>query len=68
MTSEKQLPFGQNTRKEVKDRAENIEGHSGEVGLHARKNGNENDKETQTLRSSECINGRTMGRKKQNEK
>ena len=68
MTSEKQLPFGQNTRKEVEDKAENIEGNSERVGLHARTNGIENDQESTKLRSPEWIKGRTMGHKKQNKK
>jgi hypothetical protein len=44
MTSEKQLPFEQNTRKEVKDKGKNIEGHSGEVGLQARTRSTTNDR------------------------
>ena len=36
---EKQLPFGQNTKKEDKGEAQNIEGHSVEVGQHARTSG-----------------------------
>ena len=68
MTSEKQLPFEQNTRKEVKDKAQNIGGHSREVGLHARTNGIENDKETPMSRSSECITGGSMERKEQTRK
>ena len=35
----KQLPFGQNTKKEDKGKAQNIEGHSVEVGQHARTSG-----------------------------
>ena len=35
MTSDKQLPFGQNTGKEDKDMAQNIEEHSGGVRLQA---------------------------------
>ena len=66
MTSEKQLPFERNTVKEMKDKAQNIEEHSEEVGLHARTNSTENDKESTTLRSSEWIKARTMGHKKQN--
>ena len=68
MTSEKQLPFGRNTKKEMKDRAKNIEGHSGEVGLHARTRSTTNDKESTTLRSSGWFKGRTLGHKEQNEK
>ena len=68
MTSEKQLPFERNTEKEMKDKAQNIEGHSEEVGLHARTNSTENDKESTTLRSSDWIKARTMGHKKQNKK
>ena len=68
MTSEKQLPFGQNTRKEVKDKDKNIEGHSGEVGLHARTRSTTNDKESTTLRSSGWFKGRTLWHKEQNEK
>ncbi len=60
LTSEKQLPFGQNTMKEERDKAQNIEGHSGEVELQARTNGNTIGKETRKLRSSECIMGRTL--------
>ncbi len=63
MTSEKQLPFGQNTRKEVKDKAKNIEGHSGEVGLHARTRSTTNDKESTTLLSYGWFKGRTMEHK-----
>jgi hypothetical protein len=66
MTSEKQLPFGQNTRKEVKDKAENIEGHSESVGQHARKNGIENDKQTTMLRTFECTSELSKGSKEQN--
>ena len=39
LRGEKQLPFGQNTMKEDKDKAQNIEGHSREVGQHARTSG-----------------------------
>ncbi len=60
MTSEKQLPFDQNTRKEVKDKAQNIGGHSGEVGLNALTNGIEKDKEIPMSRSSGCITGGSM--------
>ena len=48
-TSEKQLPFGQNTGKEDKDMAQNIEEHSGGVRLQAGTNSIENDKETTKL-------------------
>ena len=68
MTSEKQLPFGQNTRKEVKDKAEKIEGHSESVGLHARTNGIEIDEQTTTLRISECTSELSKGSKEQNKK
>jgi hypothetical protein len=37
MTIEEQLPFEKNTRKEDRDKAQNIEGTSGGVGLHARR-------------------------------
>ncbi len=53
MTSEKQLPFEQNTRKEEKFRAQNIEGNSDDKGLHARTNSIENDKESTTLSKEE---------------
>ena len=66
MTSEKQLPFGQNTGKEDKDMAQNIEEHSGGVRLQAGTNSIENDKETTELLPSEWINGTTMGHKEQN--
>ena len=46
----------------------NIEGHSGEVGLHARTRSTTNDKESTTLRSSGWFKGRTLGHKEQNEK
>jgi hypothetical protein len=68
MTSEKQLPFERNTEKEMKDEAQNIEGHSEEEGQHARTNSIENDQESTTLLSSEWIKGRTMGHRKQNKK
>ena len=68
MTSEKQLPFEQNTEKEMEDRAQNIEGHSEEVRLYARTNSIENEKESTKLLTLEWISGRTMGRKKQNKK
>ena len=68
MTSEKQLPFERNAEKEMKDKAQNIEGDSEEVRHHARTNSIENDQESTTLRSSEWIKGRTMGHKKQNKK
>ena len=68
MTSEKQLPFERNTEKEMKDKAQNIEGHSEEVGLCARTNSIKNDKESTKLLSSEWITGSTMGLKKQNKK
>ena len=64
----KQLPFGQNTMKEDEDKGKNIEGHSGEVGLHARTRSTTNDKESTTLRSSGCFKGRTLGHKEKNEK
>ena len=63
MTSEKQLPFEQNTRKEVKDKGKNIEGHSGEVGLQARTKSTTNDKESTTLLSSGWFKGLTMEHK-----
>ena len=66
MTSEKHQPFEQNTRKEENFLSQNIEGHSEEVGLYARTNSFENDKELTALRSSECNAGRTMGHKRQN--
>ena len=66
--SEKQLPFGQNTRKEDKDKAQNIEGHSREVGQHARTSGISNDTETKKLSSYECSDGSAMGHREQNEK
>ena len=68
MTSEKQLPFGQNTGKEDKDMAQNIEEHSGGVRLQAGTNSIENDKETTELLPSEWIHGTTMGCKEQNTK
>ena len=68
MTNEKHQPFEQNTRKEEKVLAQNIEGHSGEVGLHARTRSTTNDKESTTLRSSGWFKGRTLGHKEQNEK
>ena len=48
--------------------AENIEGHSAEVGRHTGTNSIENDKETTELLSSVCSKGRTMGCKTQNKK
>lgn len=48
--------------------AENIEGHPGEVGLHARTRSTTNDKESTTLRSSGCFEGCTMGHKNQKTK
>ena len=68
MTSEKHQPFEQNTRKEEKVMALNIEGHSEEVGRHTGTNSIENDKETTELLSSVCSKGRTMGCKTQNRK
>ena len=68
MTSEKQLPFGQNTLKEEKDKSQNIEGDSDEVGLQARRNSIENDQQTTTLRTSECTSEQSKGHKEQNEK
>ena len=68
MTSEKHQPFEQNTRKEDKAKAQNIEEHSGEVRLQAGTNSIENDKETTELLSSVCSKGRTMGCKTQNKK
>ena len=68
MTSEKQLPFGQNTLKEEKDKSQNIEGDSDEVGLQARRNSIENDQQTTTLRTSECTSELSKGSKEQNEK
>ena len=53
-------------RKEGKVKAQNIEGHSDEVGLHTGTNSIENDKETTELLPSEWINGTTMGHKEQN--
>ena len=64
----KQLPFGQNTMKEDEDKGKNIEGHSGEVGLHARTRSTTNDKESTTLRSSGWFKGRTQEHKEQNKK
>ena len=64
----KQLPFGKNTMKEDEDKGKNIEGHSGEVGLHARTRSTTNDKESTTLRSSGWFKGRTLGHKEENEK
>ena len=68
MTSKKHQPFEQNTRKEDKDMAKNIEEHSGQVRLQAGTNSIENDQESTKLRSPEWIKGRTMGHKKQNKK
>ena len=68
MTSEKQLPFGQNTLKEEKDKSQNIEGDSDEVGLQARRNSIENDQQTTTLRTSECTSQQSKEHKEQNEK
>ena len=68
MTSEKHQPFEQNTRKEEKVMAQNIRGHSDEVGQHTGTNSIENDKEITELLSSECSKGRTMGCKTQNKK
>ena len=52
----------------MKNKAQNIEGHSEEVGLHAGTNNIENDKEITELQPSEWINGTTMGCKNQNKK
>ena len=68
MTSEKHQPFEQNMMKEEKVMAQNIEGHSEEVGRHTGTNSIENDKETTELLSSVCSKGRTMGCKTQNKK
>ena len=68
MTNEKHQPFEQNMRKEEQVRAQNIEGHSEEVGLQAGTNSIENDKETTELLPSEWIHGTTMGCKNQNKK
>ena len=54
--------------KEDEDKGKNIEGHSGEVGLHARTRSTTNDKESTTLRSSGWFKGRTLGHKEENEK
>ena len=69
MTSKKHQPFEQNTRKEDKDMAKNIEEHSGQVRLQAGTNSIENDKETTELLPSEWFNGTTtMGHKEQTRK
>ena len=54
--------------KEDEDKGKNIEGHSGEVGLHARRNSIENDQQTTTLRTSECTSEQSKEHKEQNEK
>ena len=59
----KKLPFGQNTKKEDEDKGKNREGHSGEVGLHARTRSTTNGKESTTLRSSGWFKGRTLRHK-----
>ena len=68
MTSEKHQPFEQNTRKKDKDMVQNIEEHSGGIGLQAVTNSIKNDKETTELLPSEWIHGTTMGCKNQNKK
>ena len=64
----KLLPFERNTEKEMKDKAQNIEGHSEEVWHHARTNSIENDKVSTELRPCGWIKGATMGYKNQNKK
>ena len=44
----------------------NIEGNSGDTGLHARTNSKENDEETQELLRSKCSDGKAMRDKAQN--
>ena len=68
MTSKKHQPFEQNTREKDKDMVQNIEEHSGGIGLQAGTNSIKNDKETTELLPSEWIHGTTMGCKNQNKK
>ena len=68
MTSEKHQPFEHNMMKEEKVMAQNIEGHSDEVGLHTGTNSIENDKVSMELRPCVWIKGATMGHKNQNKK
>jgi hypothetical protein len=68
MTIEKQLPFEKITRKEDRDKGQNIKEDSDEVGLQARRNSIENDQQTTTLRTSECTSELSKGSKEQNEK
>ena len=68
MTSDKHQPFEQNMRKEGKVKAQNIEGHSDEVGLHTGTNSIENDQVSTELRPCGWFKGTTMGSKNQNKK
>ena len=63
MTSEKHQPFEQNMRKDEKVMAQNIEGHSEEVGLHTGTNSMENDQVSMELRPCGWTKGATMGHK-----